>query len=107
MDGQLRALAARRGMAGIATAMSLDSVATTGSSMSSGQTSGNNKTWLARHLKTLFLTITPPGTTGHMAPVMGTITPMPMPMPMPMPLTLTLTRRLPRAAAAAARPPSR
>ncbi len=71
--------------------------------MSSGQTSGNNKTWLARHLKTLFLTITPPGTTGHMAPVMGTITPMPMLMP----LTLTLTRRLPRAAAAAARPPSR
>nr|WP_232344648.1 hypothetical protein [Cupriavidus taiwanensis] len=93
-------------MAGITTAMPLDSVATTGSSMSSGQTSANNKTWLARHLKTLFHTITPSGTIGRMAPAMRmtTIT------TATLTLTLTLTprnRHLQRAAAGDARPPSR
>ncbi|UDM54084.1 hypothetical protein [Cupriavidus sp. MP-37] len=74
--------------------------------MSSGQTSANNKTWLARHLKTLFHTITPSGTMGRMAPAIG--------MTMTMAITGTLTptspnrrRRLPHVAAAGARLPSR
>ncbi|MEM5275746.1 hypothetical protein VSR17_11970 [Cupriavidus taiwanensis] len=72
--------------------------------MSSGQTSANNKTWLARHLKTLFHTITPSSTMGRMAPAkrittVTTATPMPMPTP--------LKRRRPLVAAAGALPPSR
>lgn len=72
--------------------------------MSSGQTSGNNKTWLARHLKTLFHTITPSGTMGRMAPAMRmtTITTATLTTALP-----PLSRRLPRVAAAGVRPPSR
>ncbi|WP_373377037.1 hypothetical protein [Cupriavidus nantongensis] len=95
-------------MTAITAAMPLDSVATTGSSMSSGQTSANNKTWLARHLKTLFHTIKPSSTMGSMAPAMRmttlittTITATTTATPM------TLNRRLPRVAAGGVRPASR
>lgn len=72
--------------------------------MSSGQTSGNNKTWLARHLKTLFHTITPSGTMGRMAPAMRMTT---ITMATVTPTRRNRRRRLPHVAAAGALPPSR
>lgn len=72
--------------------------------MSSGQTSANNKTWLARHLKTHFHTITPSGTMGRMAPAMRMIT---ITTVTPTPTLLNQRRRLPHVAAAGALPPSR
>lgn len=78
--------------------------------MSSGQTSANNKTWLARHLKTHFHTITPSSMMGRMAPAMRMITittVTPTPTPTPTPTLLNQRRRLPHVAAAGALPPSR
>lgn len=79
--------------------------------MSSGQTSGNNKTWLARHLKTLFHTITPQST-GRMATAMRTTTRITVTITTATIITIITTptprnRRRPHVAAAGARPPSR